>query len=140
MRHLGYQVDELDNPEPVNLFQQNRIRQVVPIRPGQVNGGALPLLRPSRIVAPNPVISTLRLSHAPTIGREIMFGCPKIGDELALSNLQAKSILYTHHVSRTVDVLIIKLFIGTSDEDFDYDHTVHYIRNGTFPNFNFNQT
>ena len=56
-----------------------------------------------------------------------------------MASLQAKSILYTHHRSGTVDVLIIKLFIGPADDDFDRDHTRHYIRNQTFPNFNFHQ-
>ena len=144
MRHFGLEADNLDDsdhPEAdLNPLRVPEIRPLPNMRPGIQNGGPVPPIRPRRLFHNLPqTISNLRLSHAPTIGREIMYGCPVIGHDLALSRLQAKSVLYTHHRSGTVDVLIIKIFIGPADKDFDDDHTNFYLRNRTFPNFNFHQ-
>ena len=142
MRHFGIQIDDMTNPDPEQGADPLLIPNVVPapnMRQGLQNGGPIPQIRPRRLFPPPPNIHQFRLSHAPTIGREIVYGCPKIGNDLALASLQAKSVLYTHHASNTVDVLIIKIFIEPADDDFDEDHTNHYIRNRTFPNFNFDQ-
>ena len=143
MRHFGIQIDELDNSDHIEQpLNPINIPDVAPLpaRQGIANGGPLPQIRPRRLFhPPMQSIAHLRLSHSPTIGREFVYGCPHIGHELALSSLQAKSVLYTHHRSGTVDVLIIKIYIGPADDDFDSDHTRHYIRNRTFPNFNFHQ-
>ena len=146
MRHLGVQVDDLDSNDPPNEPQDPALLPDVALianaanRNGLRNGGPVPQIRPRRLFHDQRQhINHLRLSHAPTIGREIVYGCPKIGNDLAMSSLQAKSILYTHHTSGTVNVLIIKIFIELADEEFDKDHTEHYIRSRTFPGFNFHQ-
>ena len=144
MRHFGIQIDDMDNSDQLgDPLDASGIPNVAPLpsmRPGLANGGPVPQIRPRRLFhPPMQSISHLRLSHAPTIGREIVYGCPKIGNDLALSSLQAKSVLYTHHRSGTVNVLIIKIYIEPADDDFDNDHTLHYIRTRTFPNFNFHQ-
>ena len=138
MRHFGLMPDDLDNSNTPDHIPHNR-PDILHFnrRPGAQNGGALPLIRPGRLFPAEPTVSYLRLSHAPTIGREMIYACPIIGNDLALSNLQVKSVLYTHHLSGTVDVLIIKLFVESSDSEFDNDHTNHYIRHRIFPNFRF---
>ena len=146
MRHFGHQVDDPDNSEvpsvPVNPGRIPDIEPLPNMRPGIQNGGPLPRILPQRLFhnqRPGQSISHFRMTHAPTIGREIVYGCPKIGHDLAMASLQTKSVLYTHHLSGTVNVLIIKLFIAPADEEFDSDHTEHYLRHRTFPNFNFHQ-
>ena len=143
MRHFGIQIDDMTNPDPEEGLDPLLQPNVAPgpgMRHGMHNGGPLPQIRPRRLFRQQaPIINQFRLSHAPTIGREIVYGCPRIGNDLALSSLQAKSVLYTHHVSGTVDVLIIKIFIEPAETEFDEDHTNHYIRNRSFPGFNFDQ-
>ena len=143
MRHYGIQIDDMTNPDPIVGQDPLNVPNVAPfpnMRQGLQNGGPVPMLRPRRLFSPQrPVINHLRFSHAPTIGRETVHGCPKIGNDLALSSLQVKSVLYTHHKSGTVDVLIIKLFIEPADTEFDDDHTNYYIRSRIFPGFNFDQ-
>ena len=140
MRHFGVAPDDLDSDQPDQDLPDGlpNIAPLFNMRAVQ-NGGARLPIRPRQLFPPTQNVSYLRLSHAPTIGREMVYGCPYIGNDLAMSSLQAKSVLYTHHRSGTVDVLIIKIFIAPADEDFDNDHTNFYIRNQTFPNFNFHQ-
>ena len=146
MRHFGLAADDLENSDQINDQDIGLLHELPNIEPlpnmaARQNGGVripIPIL-PRRLFQPQQSVSTFRLSHSPTIGREMVYGCPYIGNDLALASLQAKSVLYTHHRSGTVNVLIIKIFIGPADDDFDRDHTQHYIRNQTFPNFSFHQ-
>ena len=143
MRHFGMVPDDLDNSD--HLTEQELdpagLPNIAPLpnMSARQNGGVRPPIRPRRLFQPQQSVTTLRLSHSPTIGREMVYGCPFIGNDLAMASLQVKSVLYTHHKSGTVDVLIIKLFVAPSDDDFDKDHTEHYIRHRAFPNFNFHQ-
>ena len=143
MRHLGVQVDDLDGQEPLEpaqpAIQVPNIEPQQNMRSGLANGGPVQPFRPRRLFDQRPHINHLRLTHAPTIGREMVYGCPRIGNDLALSTLQAKSVLYTHHESGSVNVLIIKIFIEPAENEFDTDHTEHYIGSRTFPGFNFHQ-
>ena len=81
----------------------------------------------------NPTsINHLRFTDASTIGREFCVGCPDIGNLLAQHSLQATEFLYTHHHTRSLNILIFKITIANASRDFVDD-----FQNG-FPNFHFN--
>ena len=130
MRHYAIQIDDL-NAENEIISPQNIHR--LPVQPQ--NGNVLPRIRPSNR-PPNHAITSLRISHPPTIGREFLLSCPEIGNHMALHCLQVTEVSYTHHLSTSIDTLVIKFTVEFAHEEFDGEHTRHYIPNQSFPNFN----
>ena len=132
LRHLGIYIDNVERP-PVSETTS----------PSFFTASGLPIFNPRiepRIhelplrghgTRANRAMTQLKLDHAPTVGREIACGCPEIGNQLALSNLQATSIVYSHH--QRENVLSVKVFIGQAPTDFARDHSAG------FPDFKFHQ-
>ena len=125
MRHFGIQTDDMDPSNIPNETPRFYTAGNFPITLEEHHGQP----RTSRFQG-KPV-NHLRFSHAPTVGREFVVGCPKIGHALASKNLQAVAFHYTHHKSS--DSLILKVCIDNANCDFRRD-----LRLG-FPNFNFNK-
>ena len=113
MRHYGFMCDEM---QPAHFLLPNLNDDGALF--GQANRN-------------NERTNHLRFTDNETIGREICVGCPEIGNKLALGNLQATEIIYTHHLSPPLDVLIVKIIISDASDRFIHDYRHN------FPSFNF---
>ena len=114
MRHYGFMCDELQSANFIlpNLNDDGALF-------GQANRN-------------DDRTNHLRFTDSETIGREICVGCPEIGNKLALRNLQATEIIYTHFLSPPLDVLIVKIIVSNASNRFIQDFQ------NNFPSFNFN--
>ena len=126
MRHFGIQIDDMDPTngpdESPRFYTAGNFPIVLEERYGHRNIASRFQGRP---------VNHLRLSHAPTIGRELVVGCPSIGRALVTQGLQAVAFHYSHHKSS--DSVIMKIAIDRTNRDFQRD----FERN--FPDFNFNK-
>ena len=115
MRHYGIMSDEL---QPVNF--------IIP----QLNDNGI-LFGQAHQYRNQSSINHLRFTDGETIGREICCGCPEIGNPLANQGLQATELLYTHHHTTSLNVLIFKITISNATRTFADDFQ------NNFPQFQF---
>ena len=103
MRHFGFSADELSS---ANFLLP------------QLNDNGTNFLRHD---SSNPT-QHLRISNPETVGRDLIFGCPAIGNHLANYSLQAAELLFTHHKHRSLDELVIKVTFQRSSTEFARDY------------------
>ena len=126
MRHFGIQPDDMDPSNSQNETPRFYTAGNFPINLEDHHGQR----RSSSRFQGRPV-NHLRFAHAPTVGREFVTGCPRIGNALAVNNIQATAFHYSHHKSS--DTLILKVNVDSATTGFIRDY------NRNFPNFNFNK-
>ena len=102
MRHFGFTPDDLTS---ANFLLP------------QLNDNGTTRLRHD---SSNPT-QHLRIAHPDTVGRDLFFGCPAIGNHLANFSLQAAEILYSHYKHRNLDELVIKVTFQNSSPEFNRD-------------------
>ena len=95
--------------------------------PALNDNGAAPE-NPNDVNAP---IHHLRFSNPACIGRDLYHGCPAIFHPFALHSIQATEILYSHHHSPRVDILMIKVAFDIATQEFNTDF------HNNFPGFQF---
>ena len=126
MRHLGLQIDDVNNYNP--KFLASCLTSTKDYHPKSI--------RSNNLILPmadlNPTTSyQLDLTHSPTIGREFLFACPSIADYLLSKRLQAVSFTYKYYPNS--NALVILITLDSPHEQLLKD------KNNNYPDFEFDQ-